>query len=367
MKKKKTFKIVLLIYTMVWVFAIVGICMKLWSAFDQYQMNYVQASENANPDLVMEEVLADYQEESIMHIAESFLPAVNEYENMDEIEKRIKGLVSGKELSFRREERFTDKKPVYEVLADHKIIGLVSLKQGTQSDMYGFRACEVDEETLNLDFFEMQEYQILVPQEYDVFVNGNKVDKKYQVVEMKLDSAMAGRAAELTDNDKAIGMYQLKDFLLQPEVKVTDAQQSQELLPDENNVFECSFFTDEDFLKQVEEYVLEAGKSYVLNANQMESFEAVAKYLKKDSNAYANVKSVQSGLTWAGKPDKLDIVESRIADMIIYSDDVFTVKTYYRINRLYRDVTYDEIMSHEWLFIRNQNKWLIEDFAIVKE
>lgn len=366
MKRKNTFKMALLIYVAVWVVAITGVCVKLWSVISEYQVNYVLASENANPDLLMEEVLVDYDSDHIMNIAAPFLPDTSEYERADVIDSIVKDLVNEKNLSFRREARFTERKPIYEVLADGKVIGLVSLKQGTESDTYGFRKCVVDEETLNLDLINLHNYQISVPKGYSVYVNEKELDEKYLVDEKKLDSAMAKKAGEITGKEYSIATYDLIGFLQKPDVNISAQGKEISLFPDENNCYSCELLSDDAFLEQMKEYILAAGKSYVMNANQMESFEEVAKYLRANSNAFANVKSVQSGLTWAGKPDKLDIVEARISDFVRYNEDVFTVRTYYRINRLYREVTYDEEMSYEWLFTKQNDKWLIEDFSLVK-
>lgn len=367
MKKKNTFKKVLFIYVIVWVIAIAGICVKLWSAFSDYQLNYVMACESANPDLLMEEVLVDYDSNHIMNIATEYLPDTNEYERTRVIESKVKDLVNGKKLSFQREERFTDRKPIYEILADGNVIGLVSLKQGSESDTYGFRKCVVDEETLNLDSFVIQNYQISVPKDYSVYVNEQALDEKYLVDEKMLDSAMAKKASEITGIEYSVVTYDLKGFLQEPEVNISAQGKNMKLLPDENNHYSCGLFSDDSFQEQLEEYILAAGKSYVMNTNQMESFAEVAKYIRANSNAFENVKSVQSGLTWAGKPDKLDIVEAGISDLVQYGDDAFTVKTYYRINRLYREVTYDEEMAYEWLFTKQNDKWLIEDFSLVKD
>lgn len=368
MKKKFTFKKFLLLYIAIWLVATVVVSVKLWDVFADYQTNFDLAKEAANPDLLMPEIMELYKEENIVATAAGVdLGEVSIYEKEEEKEKLLKNMVAGKELTYKRNEGYSDRKPIYDIFADETIIGRVSLKQEQSSDSYGFHKCVLQENTVDVKLPELINIQISALAEDTVFVNGKEVNKEMESEQEQEESVMAKEAFAMTGVSNKKTTYCLEGFLTQPLVQVQHQGEKVTLSLNEKSIYEeCT--ADKDLLTdELEDQILAAGEAYIMNTNQLASFAEVAQYLQSGSKAYQTVQSVQSGLSWAGKPDELEIQNALITNLEKYSEDVFTVKTYYKIHRLYREVSYEEDMTYEWLYVKDGNKWRICNFSLANE
>lgn len=368
MKKRRfTFGKFLWIYAGLWIVLTLVVSVKLWDVFAGYQSDYEVAAAAANPDLVMNEELVRFDEAHILEFAQEQMAKVGSYEKKERIEEYVTSLVKGKELSYQRAESFTDRKPKYDIYADDVLIGAVRMKQKPESDNFGFHMCVVDEVEAYIEEIPLQEVCIQVLAEDTVLVNGKEVSQEYVTERQLRDSMVAKKATELTNVSYETVTYVVDGLMQIPEVGLVEESRTRVLEVNENGIYEAISLADEVFVEQMQEYVLEAGEAYILNTNQMLAFGQVTPYFKAGSKAYQTVKSVQSGLTWAGKPDELEILDAQIKELVQYSENVFTVKTYYEIHRLYRDVAYDESMTFEWLYVEDDGKWVIEDFTLANE
>lgn len=368
MKKKFTFKKFLLLYIAIWLVVTVVVSVKLWDVFADYQTNFDLAKEAANPDLLMPEIMELYKEENIVATAAGVdLGEVSIYEKEEEKEKLLKNMVAGKELTYKRNEGYSDRKPIYDIFADETIIGRVSLKQEQASDSYGFHKCVLQENTVDVKLPELINIQISALAEDTVFVNGKEVNKEMESEQEQEESVMAKEAFAMTGVSNKKTTYCLEGFLTQPLVQIQHQGEKVTLSLNGKSIYEeCT--ADKDLLTdELEDQILAAGEAYIMNTNQLAPFAEVAQYLQSGSKAYQTVQSVQSGLSWAGKPDELEIQNALITNMEKYSENVFTVKTYYKIHRLYREVSYEEDMTYEWLYVKDGNKWRICNFSLANE
>ncbi len=366
-KKRGIFWILFSFYTVLLAAVVVVINVKVWDALELYQNNYETAEAASNPDLVMPELMVLYAASEIENIAkEGWADEISPYELESNIESYITGYTAGKTISYVRNERFSDRKPVYDIYTEDKLIGMVTLKQRQESDDFGFHLCELKEAVAYVEQPETFSITVEVLDTDRVVVNGKELTSEYVIGESKISSAMATEATEITGMAYRMLAYQVDGFLEAPSIEVYRDDTLIEYVRAEEYNYDYISYTSEQFVAQVEEQVLAAGTAYVMNTNQWASFKSVAQYIEAGSKAYQTVKSVQSGLAWAGKPDKVEIQESVAKDYVQYSEDVFTVKTSYKVYRLYRDVEYNEEVSYEWLYVKNGDKWEIRDFALAK-
>lgn len=364
MKRKFTFGKFLWIYAGLWIVLTIAVTVKLWDVFAIYQNDYETAQAAANPDLVMDKELKRFDEAHILEYAQEQLMSIGNYEKQERAVAHVEAMVKGKKLSYQRAENFTDRKPKYDIFADDKLIGVVRMKQEAQSDNFGFHMCAVDEVEAYIEEIPLQEVCIQALAEDTVLVNGKEVSSEYVTERQKQESMMAKKATEMTNVSYEIVTYIVDGLMQIPEIELLQQDETKILQVNSDGIYEDISFADEVFVEQMKEHVLEAGKAYVLNTNQMLSFGQVTRYFKTGSKAYEAVKSVQSGLTWAGKPDEFEIVDAQMKEFVQYSENVFTVKTFYETHRLYREVVYEESMTFEWLYVNDNGKWVIEDFAL---
>lgn len=366
-KKRSKFWIGFWLYTVLLVAAVVVLNVKVWEALADYQNNYEAAEAAANPDLVMPELMVLYAANQIGSIAEEgWADGISPYELESNIESYITGYTAGKTISYARNEKFSDRKPVYDIYTEDKLIGTVTLKQRQESDDYGFHLCELKEAVAYVEQPETLSITVEVLDTDRIVVNGKELTSEYVIGESQITSAMANEATEITGKTYRMLAYQVDGFLEVPTIEVYREDALIDYVRAEDYDFDYISYASDDFVAVVEEQVLAAGAAYVMNTNQWASFKSVAQYIEAGSKAYQTVKSVQSGLAWAGKPEKVEIKEAVAKDYVQYSEEVFTVKTSYTVYRLYRDVEYNEEVSYEWLYVKNGDKWEIRDFALAK-
>lgn len=363
MKKKFTFKKFLMIYAGIWLVITVVLNVKLWNVFAGYQTEYDKAQEAANPDLLMPTILTKYTAQNVMElVTDDFFQEVSQYEDEKNKQDYILDCVDNKTLSYHRSKDFTERKPVYDILADDNVIGTVILKQQQESDEYGFHKSELQECSIQLEKPSLVSVQIDIMNSDSLFINGKEVPKT-EASEAKL-SVVEQEAYELTGINKQRVSYELTGFIVNPDIVVKRNDIECPLKQLTQGVYTNEMQEYEELDKILKEQILEAGKAYVMNMNQCAAFSEISKYMKTGSKAYKTVESVQSGLSWAGKPDELEIQEASIVDFVQYTDEAFVVSTQYKLHRLYREVVYDEEMTYEWLYIKDGANWKIYDFSL---
>ncbi len=366
-KKRGIFWILFSLYTALLVTAVVVINVKVWDALELYQNNYETAEAASNPDLIMPELMVLYAANQIDDIAQDgWADEISPYELESNVDAYITGYTAGKIISFKRNERFSDRKPVYDIYTEGQLLGMVTLKQRQESDDFGFHLCELKEAVAYVEQPETLTVTIEVLDTDKIIVNGKELTSEYVIGESEITSAMAKEASDITGKAYRMLAYQIGGFLKVPTIEVYRDNVAIEYVRAEEQNYDYISYAREEFVNQVEKQVLDAGAAYVMNTNQWAGFKDVAQYIEAGSKAYQTVKSVQSGLAWAGKPDKLEIREATVKDLVQYGEDVFTVKTSYKVYRLYREVEYNEEVSYEWLYVRNGDKWEIRDFALAK-
>ena len=355
------------LYTIALAAVMVVLNMKVWDALEIYQNNYETAEAASNPDLGMPELLMLYAANQLENIAEEgWADGISAYELESNVDAYIQGYTAGKMISYVRNEKYSDRKPIYDIYTEDQLIGTITLKQKQESDDFGFHLCELKEAVAYVEQPEKFAVTIEVLDTDKIVINGKELTADYIIGQSEITSAMTTEATLLTGKAYKTLAYQVDGFIEAPTIEVYRENKAIEYIRAEGYNYDYISYTTDAFVDEVEELVLAAGEAYVMNTNQWATFKSVAQYIEENSKAYQTVKSVQSGLVWAGKPDKVEIQEAVAKDYVQYSDDVFTVKTSYKVYRLYRDVEYNEEVSYEWLYVKNGDKWEIRDFALAK-
>lgn len=366
-KKRSIFWIIFGIYTMFLIVVAIVINVKVWDALEIYQKDYESAQKAANPDLIMPELMALYAAHQLGEIAqEGWADEISTYEMESNVSSYVEGHTLGKIVSYKRNDKFSDRKPVYDIYSGDDLIGMVTLKQKSESDDFGFHLCELKEAIAFVEQPQTVGVTIEVLDTDKIVINGKELTDEYVIGESKLSSMMGDQATALTGKEYRMQAYQIDGFLEVPTIEVYRNGTEIECVRAEGYDYDYISFAPQTLAGEVEDLVLAASEAYIMNTNQWANFKTIAQYIEASSKAYQTVKSVQSGLAWAGKPDKIEIQEAVAMDYVQYSEDVFTVKTSSKVYRLYRDVEYQEEVSYEWLYVKIGDTWKICDFALAK-
>lgn len=365
MKFKITFKKVLIAYSLLWAIAIVIIGCKLWSVCSNYQKNYDVSMAAANPDLVMEQEMAIYNSDNLVNLAPEFVSMVSSLEKPENIQKVLNDSIEGKTLTFERDEKFGERKPKYSIKADGVEIGKVLLAQKPESDDFGFHMCELDQASLYVNT-ELRGVDIVAPMGADVYVNGQKLDETYVVEENEFSSLIARKAIEKSGVSHGTITYRVDNLIEEPLVELKIDGEPYDFVVAEEGNYELYTYASPELVERVTNGVIEGGRLYIRNLNNLVGFGSISPYLVYGSEAYNAISSAQQGIGWAGAPSELEIQEAELVEVQFYSDMYFTAKTHYRVHRVYRGVTYDEDMDFELLYQNVNDHWYITNFSLAK-
>lgn len=364
--EKITFGKFLIAYSVVWVIAIVIIGIKLWGICSAYQTDYDASKAAANPDLVMDQELAIYNSDNLKNLAPDFVAMVSEFEKEDNIAAALDTRIVGKSITYERDENFAERKPRYNIKADGTLIGQVVLTQKAESDTFGFHICELSEASLLTDDIEFRSVNIVAPMGADVYVNGKLLDSSYVIEEKEFSSLVAKKAIEKSGVTHGTVTYEINNLLQEPTVELKIDGESYDFDEASEGSYVLQAYASDELVERVTNGVLEGGRLYIKNLNNLVGFGYISPYLVYGSDAYNNISSAQQGISWAGAPSELEIVEAEIVEIQVYSDSIFTAKTHYNVHRVYRGETYDEDMDFELLYENVNDHWYISSFALAK-
>lgn len=359
------FFIGIVIYIIVWILSTVVACIKLWDVLSNYQQDYDVAKAAAEPDLAASRFIEVFDENHLANtLKESGIEIESEFYNENDVAKALLQNFNG-DLSYKRVENYNDKKPIYNIYVGNNAIGTMQLKASNQSDQFGFRGWDLGVCNVNVESLSINDLYITVPEKCEVTVNGIKVEKKY-LEEIQEKDTLNQMAFEMTGISHKDQKYHLTGILNNLPIKVI-TEKGEDIVPvnsEENNV---SYIipTSEEFIASVDELVNKVSEAYILNANNELSFQNLSQYIENGSEAYQAISSVQSGLAWAGKSDVIRIEESNAYDYKRYGEDVFTVKTYNKLYREYRNKTYEDEFRYEWLLVKVNGSFKVRAFLLI--
>ncbi|MCQ2520903.1 MAG: hypothetical protein MJ105_00865 [Lachnospiraceae bacterium] len=372
MKKKFSFKKALLCYIALWLVLTAVVCIVLWNKCKIYQNGYDMAKKTADPDLFVAQLLPMYAEDNICQIVrEDSFDSMSAFVTTEEKEAYLKSLVAGKDVVFSKNEASTERKPVYDIYAEETLVGKVVLSMNTESIEYGFHRFSVKSMDVVMETPELLDCVIRVEGNQDVYVNGTLLTEQNADGYTREEGSQAEKkAAELSGNDLGVKEYALQGLFELPTVVVKNGDQEftlKEEMEGNGFVFQQPLAVNEEVWERMERGAVKGGKLYVCNANNMASFGELSPFLVVGSDAYNNIQSMQSGLTWAGKPEEFEILSEKMISVKEYSDTMRVCRTSYDVHRVYRGVTYDETLTYDWIFTYSDGAgWQIVDFCLVQ-
>lgn len=344
----------------------------VWNKCALYQRGYDKAKEAVDPDRFAAQILPLFEGEQIENlIEEDMIVGGSYYISKEEQKEYLTSLMEGQTLTLKREETSSERKPVYEVLAGENKVGVISLVMGTESDEYGFHRYLLQSAKAEVEAPELIPVTIAVEGNQTVYVNG-KLLTEHDVLSVAAEkgSIIEEKAAELSGKDYQMTVYEVGGLISEPVIELKeDTLGSMISLSKKNGIYcyECLFPRDQAMWDRLETGAVKGGAYYVSNANNMGSFANITPYLIAGSDAYQNIQSMQAGLVWAGTPEEFEIKDQKMLSVKMYTDSMAVVRTTYDVHRVYREVTYDETLTYDWLYELTGSGWQISDFTLVSQ
>ena len=364
-KIKLTFGKVMIGYCGLWLVITLVICVRLWFSFSSYQANYEAAQQASCPDNFVSEYLTSFEKENIRNTAGEMWGNVSIFESDESWDDFLNEFYSDDcSISCNRVDGSSDFKPVYDVTQGNAVLGQITLKQGNESDEYGFHDYVLSDMTVSIQLPELTTYYVTALEGDKVLVNGEDITDVCDGTEEDFGLSLGDKLADWTDISMLAVTYELPGFMAEPDVVIVHNDKEYCSAGPVDNAFNMVVAYDDEFRDNMTKGVLAAGESYMMVMNRMADFSQVSKYLMPSGNAYSVIYSAHSALNWAGSPSLFEITDSELLDFYQYGEDCFIAVAHHRMHRIYRGEEYNEEMTIEWLFVnRGDGHFYAEDIA----
>lgn len=366
MKKsnKISFKWILLIYTTVLAVIIMVVALFIWDGLEKYQNSYDKSKESGNPQLFADELIDGWNYENVLSYVKKYgVVNIDEYNTSEQIAEFFTNYQS--KVSYKKNTKYTDVMPIYDIYGDGKRIAVVSFKPDGNNDEFGFHKWQIRDLVFDTDSAEVIKYSLTVPYDCDVTVNDRNLSVEEAVKKDTPNEGVAAIAEQMSGIKVEYLTYDLGNCLVKPDIWVMDSEGNllSETSDADNKLMYLNVVSDE-FKNTIESRVLDTCHAYIQNIYNKLSFWQMSRYLVADSQAYAIVQDVQASIIWGWHPDVVEVLEESVSDYIQYSDTLFSCKYYGKIYKADEKESYEEIFNYSLLFQKVGEEWFLTYFVI---
>ncbi len=202
--------------------------------------------------------------------------------------------------------------------------------------------------------------KICVPKGASVYANDTLLDKKY----------MTSEKYEIHDYDDhddktLIPQFEIYDtgdiFILEPEIKVCGTDGREMFLEEKDGMYYALPVLSEEALEEIKTISEKAAITYAMYITQDINFEAVEKYLVKESEFYRRIKNFYHDW-YRDHTVTYDNVE--FSDVVMYNDDMIKlhISFDYHVNIGYKINDYD--VEYTMCMVRIDGEWKIASMVM---
>ena len=367
-KKSNTFKNVIFIYVIVWLVVTTTICALLWGSLSKYQASYDSAKEASNPDKVMDVELFNMAQDNIKSIvSKAELDIMSRFENVDDYGQFYYDYLEGKALSYTKDEKYNDARPVYDVYADGVLFAKVSMKPTGTKDDYGFSKWTVDKRILSENNYTYHDFYAMISNGMHIFINGYELGESEYVSGGAVTNEIMKYASNLTGTEFGYSIYYAGDMIFEPTVQVLDAEgnditDNYVLL--DNDLRDYRSLATENFVNSVSGRVKNFCETYIYHIYRKAAASDVAAMMVDGSEAERLLYDAQSTLAWAWVPTNVEILSEDFDEFVQYNENYFSCRSNFQIKKWDANQEELEDFSCQWLFRRVGDSWQVEYFTL---
>lgn len=353
MKKKKisAFSAFLMTYVVLLVILILVGLMYIWRLLIDY--------EAAMPDVNIERYIPQFSRENISALLEKYPVTVNEYNSQEDVKNYFAKKLEGKEISYRKlTGKYTNKTPVYEILAGDEVIASASLTEIGKSK-YNFSVWDMTDVNFNDYVTERKNCLIRIPSNASIFVNGNLIDEKYFVKEEEVE--LTGNIKDYVQTVPSYRIYEITDLIADPKIEVQgNAIES----VDHPEYDLCYQYKEDDVLKlQVQDRILamaHAYGTYIINRGSLENMKSFM--IGKAREYVSDIPAVWAYLY--GQEYSWTFTDEEISNFVRYSEDCFSCDVNFTLNVVYGGRSISYATHFKCMYVLQGNNWYLADFIL---
>lgn len=353
-RKRKTFKMFLIIYSAVLAFLSIVTWIILY--------NFIGDYEQGRPSSAMDSLTAQFHADNVENLLNESKVAVNEFESNEMVARYLKEKLNNESVSYKKKAReYSEDTPVYIVYAGETPIAKVSLEKDGQN-FWGFNKWKLGK--LSFDDFADKTTNnailVSVPKGSKVLINGVEVKDNY-IKEDNIEFEPCKHVADYVDQPLKT-TYEIPGLIAQPDVKV-QLNENDLNVEVSKNTYTANYSGDDDLLESMREEIMTLGKNYgryIINRGNLSSLtNQMVGYAKDYMSDIPAVWAFLYGMTYT-----YEFQNENISDFVKYSDDCFSCSVYYDLYVQWNggDKTYNTSLTYT--YVKQNDKWVVADFII---
>lgn len=332
---KKTIKIPLFwkIYITVVTIVLIGFVVLwsiLWTALKKY--------EQSRPEYAMDKVIEQIQLQDTGDFTKYVHTGENAYEGSEALDEAVREyiknvLCEGEWAYTKKSGEHTNDNPVYQLKKDGQKTDIIiylekrSKNEWTIADVSGL-SCEG------------KTYEIIVPENSEVTVDGNKLGSEY-VTETK-------DAEVLSNVAKHINMPKTTTYHIE-------------------NVYEFGFEANSKLIEEQESRIKEITEIYGKYVVNYEGFAKLSPYILPGSYAYSYLSRISKTNIWLEVSREPAFSDMKVYNYQSYTKDCFSCEVSFDLQVSYNSGSFKDYPTHmEYIFVKRSGKWYIADMVMLK-
>lgn len=359
LNKGMGFAIFMVVYA---VLALGGICFGL-----KWFWGFMEGYEASRPHVAIDAYMEDLTRDRIVKSCTGLLENVDmNIQSEEECLNYLYDCVQGEFSYARKASACTETSQTYVLRSGDLVVGSFTIEAGAE-DAYGFRPWRFKEESFQLpDMMGTESVSVTVPQGYDVYVNGFRLDESYIVKE---------ESREFEVLEFFYGTYDLPELVLvtykagpfmnaQFQMEVYDPEGQPFVMDenfDENTLIALSDETVKGELdafldKFIDAYVLFAGCA---NDNRYANYNHVIQYVVPDSNLAQRMREALDGLLYAqSRGDK--VAEIDVHHYVAVAENKYMVDVTYKVDTTGNEGVVQTTTNVKMIVVESNGRYLVE-------
>lgn len=351
----------MVIYAVLMVMGILGVCIWEWSKLSDYQNQYEEAKVNSNPWLYMEDYINELDKNAYTELLTQAIETNNPFVTKEAmIDHRIKEIDFSNINVVENQEYFNEIKPVYDILSNNQVIAIVSLK-AKATDEFGFSIWETDQVVVDGTVETKETLEIILDNNMTAKING--VDVKDYVKGQEIKSDLYKFVGEASGREYGVTKYHVTGLLEGYSVEVTDKDGEKRSYGMVEEARDYTLSSDTAFKDTVKLATDQIVKKYISYSNKYAELDEMLAYTINNGQAYKALLSAEESMSWMRKPLDVHYLEEEIGDIRHMGSDVAYCDVHYLIEKDFSGAASDKLRKENVDFgivLKNQNgRWML--------
>ncbi len=333
--------------------------------------------------LYVDESLTNYEKAQSSYVAEDMArmfterryEALYEYEDASKLDIETKDdyvaylnkLTEGTYISYKEVGTREQDVKKYSVASNGKTFASFTIKKSGERldcgllgivDLYEFG-------TVSTDIIQPISYQVTIPDDANLYVNGNIVDRN-KIIKSGIETFATGHLPEGYPSF-SLCTYRFTASLGVPAIEAKDINGKEIVLKETSqDVFESVFsFNDEELKPVHEEYIVDVAEKICMFMSKKTSRDVVLRTMQKDSKAAKAI--TETDVMWLTEARKFSFRNVRTENYFSYSDDVFSCELYLDYDIVTKSNNAENTYPYHIRFFvqRVGNEWKVYDFIYI--